>query len=87
MPERDADVLSLLRRQIANARRLYADGKACERSLTESDTLVVKAGFDTLSVRFIRYDDAHKVRKSWAVRFSTAKPKAEELYDWLASLK
>ena len=87
MPDRDPDVLTLLRRQIANARRLYADGKACERSLTDTDTLIVRAGFDTLSVRYIRHDDAHKVRKSWAVRFSTATPKPEELYDWLASLK
>ena len=35
----------------------------------------------------VRRDDAHEVRKSWAVRFSTAKPKPEELYDWLATLK
>jgi hypothetical protein len=76
-------LLTLLRRQINNAQRL--DGKACERSLTESDTLIVQAGFETLSVRYIRRDDAHKVRKSWAVRFSTAKPKPEELYDWLAT--
>jgi len=56
--------------------------------VTGSDTLIVQAGFETLSVRYVRRDDAHKVGKSWAaVRFSTAKPKPEELYDWLVSLK
>jgi hypothetical protein len=87
MPARDPEVLSLLRRQIAAARRLYADGKPGERSLTETDRLVIQAGIQTLSVRYIRRDDAHGVRKSWAVRFSTAKPKPEEVYDWLATLK
>ncbi len=83
MPVRDPDVLSLLRRQIARARRLSSDGQACERPLTESDTLIVQAGCSTVSVRYIRHDAAHKVRKSWSVRFSTDKPKPEELYDWL----
>ena len=85
MPKRDPDLLTLLRRHINNARRL--DGKACERSLTGSDTLIVQAGFETLSVRYIRRDDAQQVRKSWSVRFSDSTPKPEELYDWLAGLK
>jgi hypothetical protein len=89
MPRRDPALLKLLRRQIASARRLYSrDGKACdERSLTATDALIIQPGFDTLRVRYIRRDDAQHVRKSWSVRFSTAEPKPEELYDWLASLK
>lgn len=85
MPRRDLALLKLLQRQIDSARRL--DGEAHDGSLTGTDALILQAGFDTLSVRYIRRDDAHNVRKSWAVRFSTAKPKPEELYDWLASLK
>jgi hypothetical protein len=85
MPQRDPALLKLLRRQIASARRL--DGKAHDGSLTGTDALILQAGFDTLSVRYIRRDDAQQVRKSWSARFSTAKPKPEELYDWLVSLK
>jgi hypothetical protein len=48
---------------------------------------MLQKGFQTLSVRYLRRDDAHKIRKSWSVRFSTDKPKPEELYDWLATLK
>jgi len=89
MPRRDPALLKMLRLQIANARRLYLrDSKDCdERSLTGTDALVLRAGCDVMAVRYIRRDDAHGVRKSWSVRFSTAKPKAEELYDWLASLR
>jgi hypothetical protein len=85
MPQRDPALLAMLRRQIAHARR--RDGKVYERSLTETDTLIVQAGIQTLSVRYIRRDDAQQVRRSWHVRFSTDRPKPEELYDWLASLK
>ena len=63
------------------------DGKACERFLTENDTLILKPGVQTLTVRYLRSDEAHKSRKSRSVTFSTVKPKAEELYDWLATLK
>jgi hypothetical protein len=85
MPRRDPALLKLLRRQIASARRL--DGNAFDGSLTGTDALILQAGVETLSVRYIRRDDVHGVRKSWAVRFSTARPEPEELYDWLASLK
>jgi hypothetical protein len=87
MSRRDATLLALLRRHIASARRLLQDGKACERSLTESDTLIFEWGFQTLSVRYVRRDDAHKIHRSWSVRFSTDRPKPEEFYDWLAILK
>lgn len=87
MPQRDATLLTLLRRHIASAQRLLRDRKACERSLTESDTLIFEGGFQTLSVRYIRRDDPHKTGKSWSVRFSTDRPRPEELYDWLATLK
>jgi hypothetical protein len=87
MPQRDATLLTLLRRHLASARRLLQDSNACERSLTENDTLIFEGGLQTLSVRYVRRDDAHKIRKSWSVRFSTDKPKPEELYDWLATLK
>jgi hypothetical protein len=87
MPRRDPALLTILRRQIASARRLLRDGNSCERSLTENDTLIFEGGFQTLSVRYLRRDDPHKTGKSWSVRFSTDKPKPEELYDWLATLK
>jgi uncharacterized protein (DUF934 family) len=88
MPRRDPALLKLLRRQIAGARRLYSrDGKACGGSLTGTDSLILQAGFDTLSVRYIRRDESHKAAKSWSVRFSTAEPEPEELYAWLATLK
>jgi hypothetical protein len=87
MPRRDRTLLTLLRRHIASAQRLLRDGKACERSLTESDTLIFEGGFQTLSIRYIRRDDPYQAGKSWSVRFATDRPKPEELYDWLASLK
>jgi hypothetical protein len=77
----------MLRHHLASAQRLLRDGKACERSLTEIDTLIFEGGVQTLSVRYIRRDDPHNAGKSWSVRFSTDKPKPEELYDWLATLK
>jgi hypothetical protein len=86
MSQRDATLLTLLHRHIASAQRLLRDGKACERSLTESDTLIFQGGFQTLTVRYIRRDRAHKGR-SWAVTFSNDKPKPEVVYDWLATLK
>ena len=86
MPERDCALLALLRRHITTARRLLRDSNACERSLTENDMLIFRGGFQTLSVRYVRRDDAHKICKSWSVRFTTDKPKPEELYDCLASL-
>jgi hypothetical protein len=88
MPRRDSTLLALLRRHIATAHRLSRDGKACERPLTESDTLIFEGGFQTLSIRYIRRDHLHhRTGKSWSVRFATDKPKPEELYDWLASLR
>jgi hypothetical protein len=87
MAKRDAALLSILRREITSASRAYLDGKACERPLTENDTLIFEGGFQTLTVRYLRRDDPHKTGKSWSVRFSTDKPKPEELYDWLATLK
>jgi hypothetical protein len=79
--------LTLLRRHLASARRVLRDSKGCERSLTENDTLIFEGGLQTLSVRYVRRDGAHKIRKSWSVTFSNDKPKPEELYDWLATLK
>jgi hypothetical protein len=87
MPRRDATLLTVLRRHIASAQRLLQDERACERSLTENDTLIFEGGFQTLTVRYIRRDDPRETGKSWSVRFSTDKPKPEELYDWLATLK
>jgi hypothetical protein len=87
MPRRDATLLTLLRRHITTAHRLLQDSNTCERSLSENDTLIFQGGFQALSVRYVRRDDAHATAKSWSVRFSTDKPKPEEVYDWLASLK
>ena len=87
MPQRDATLLTQLRPHIASARRLLQDSNACERALTENDTLIFEGGFQTLSVRYVRRDDPHKTGRSWSVRFSTDKPRPEELYDWLATLK
>ncbi len=75
MAQRDPAILTMLRRQNAAARRLYSDGKPCERTLTETDTLIVQASFDTLSVRYIRRGKAQGFGKSWSVKFATDKPK------------
>jgi hypothetical protein len=79
--------VDLLRRHIASAHRLLQESNSCERSLSENDTLIFQGGFQTPTVRYVRRDDAHKIGKSWSVRFSTTKPRPEELYDWLATLK
>jgi hypothetical protein len=84
MRRRDPALLKLLRLQIAKARRLDSqEGNAQDGSLTGSDASILQAGFDTLSVRSIRRDDAQQARKTWAVRFSTPEPKP----DWLVSLR
>ncbi len=56
-------------------------------AMTETDSLIFEGGFQTLSVRYVRRSDGNTTGKSWSVRFSTDKPKPEELYDWLASLR
>jgi hypothetical protein len=61
MPKRDSALLSLLRREIASARRLYLqDGSACERPLTETDVLVFQPAFQSTTVRYIRRDGAQR---------------------------
>ena len=81
-------MLTILRREIASAHRLYLqDGSACERSLTETDTMIFQPGLQSLTVRYIRRDGAQRAGKSWSVRFYTDRPTPEQVYDWLATLK
>jgi hypothetical protein len=88
MPKRDSALLSILRREIASAHRVYLqDGSACERSLTETDVLVFLPAFQSMTVRYIRRDGAQRAGRSWSTRFYTDRPTPEALYDWLASLK
>jgi hypothetical protein len=87
MPRRDATLVTLLRHHFTSTHRLLQNGNTCERALTENDTPVFQGGFQTLTVRYLRRDGDHKTGKSWSVRFSTDRPKSEELYDWLATLK
>jgi len=80
MPQRDTASLAMLRSYVDRARE---SGEYVQGTWTGNDNLILRSGVTRFEVRYLIREP---VRRSWGFPFGPELT-AEELYDWLASLK
>jgi hypothetical protein len=80
MPQHDTALLDTLRAQVDRARE---SGEYVERPWIGNDNLILRSGVTRFEVRYLIRQPA---RRSWEFPFGPELT-AEELFDWLTSLR